>query len=355
MLARGRELSRVSNEYKAPAVRLKMCLAASGGGHLRQILDLEAIWSQHDYFFVTEDTALGRSFAEKYEVHLVDHYALGQARLGHPFKMLGHAFRNFFQSIGIVFRKRPDIVITTGAGAVFFVALFARFLGAKVVQIESFARFDHPSAFGKMLAPFATVKIVQSPALKEQWPDAELFDPFRLLDGTRPAKKALTFATVGATLPFPRLVAAVLDLKRAGGLEGDLIVQYGDQNVTAPDLPDVELHASLSFDRVQEILRDADMVICHGGTGSLVTALRAGCRVIAFPRRHDLGEHYDDHQEEISQTFADRGLLQIVRDERCLGEAIAAAKVAEPVMATTDHTALIAHLSALIEKWRTAV
>jgi UDP-N-acetylglucosamine--N-acetylmuramyl-(pentapeptide) pyrophosphoryl-undecaprenol N-acetylglucosamine transferase len=331
---------------------MKMCLAASGGGHLRQILDLEAVWKQHDYFFVTEDTALGRSLAEKHEVHLVDHYALGQAKLGHPFKMIGHAFRNFFQSIGIVLKKRPDIVITTGAGAVFFVALFAKFLGAKLVHIESFARFDHPSAFGKMMAPFATVKIVQSPALKEHWPDAALFDPFRLLDGERPAKKALTFATVGATLPFPRLVAAVLDLKRAGGLEGELILQYGDQKGVVTDLPGVELHDSIGFDRVQEILRDADIVICHGGTGSLVTALRAGCRVVAFPRRHDLGEHYDDHQEEIAQTFADRGLLQIVRDETKLGEAIAAARRADPVMATTDHTALIGHLSALIEKWK---
>lgn len=352
MLFGGQELSRASDQIGAAARPFRMCLAASGGGHLRQILDLEAIWKQHDYFFVTEDTALGRSLAEKHEVHLVDHYALGQAKLGHPLKMIGGALRNLFRSISIVGRKRPDIVITTGAGAVFFVALFAKLFGAKIVHIESFARFDHPSAFGRMMAPFATVKIVQSPALKAHWPDAELFDPFRLLDGERPAKKDLTFATVGATLPFPRLVEAVLDLKRAGGLEGALILQYGDQKLSAPDLPDVELHDSIGFDRVQEILRDADMVICHGGTGSLVTALRAGCRVIAFPRRHDLGEHYDDHQEEIAQTFADRGLLQIVRDETRLGEAIAAAKAATPVMATTDHTALIAYLQQLIGKWQ---
>jgi UDP-N-acetylglucosamine transferase subunit ALG13 len=330
-----------------------MCLAASGGGHLRQLLDLEAVWSRHDYFLVTEDTALGRSLAERHPTRFVDHYALGQARLGHPFKMAAGGVRNFFQSLRILRAERPDVVLTTGAGAVFFVALFARlFLGAKLVLIESFARFDHPSAFGRMIAPFATVKVVQSPALKARWPDAELFDPFRLLDGKRPPKRALTFATVGATLPFPRLVEAVLKLKKAGGLDGELILQVGEQHVEAGDVPGLELVESLPFERIQEILSETDLVICHGGTGSLVTALRAGCRVVAFPRRHDLGEHYDDHQEEISQTFADRGLLQIVRDETRLADAIAAARATEPVMATTDHTALMGFLTTLLERWR---
>ena len=34
--------------------RLKLCLAASGGGHLRQLLDLKSVWSAHDYVFVTD-------------------------------------------------------------------------------------------------------------------------------------------------------------------------------------------------------------------------------------------------------------------------------------------------------------
>ncbi|WP_010542641.1 beta-1,4-glucuronosyltransferase WelK [Sphingomonas elodea] len=331
--------------------RLKMCLAASGGGHLRQILDLESVWREHDYFFVTEDTALGRSLAEKHPVELVGHYALGQARLGHPFKMLGGALRNLRQSLAIVRRHKPDVVISTGAGAVYFTALFAKLFGAKFIHIESFARFDHPSAFGKMVKGIATISIVQSPALKQIWPDAELFDPFRMLDTPRPPKQALTFATVGATLPFPRLVQAVLDLKRAGGLPGKLILQYGDQALTDPGIPDVEIRPTIPFDELQLMLRDADIVICHGGTGSLVTALRAGCRVIAFPRRFDLGEHYDDHQEEIAQTFADRGLLQAVRDERELGAAVAAAKATEPRLATTDHTALAARLRTLLAEW----
>ncbi|MGN7998721.1 beta-1,4-glucuronosyltransferase WelK [Sphingomonas sp. 22176] len=330
---------------------LKMCLAASGGGHLRQILDLESVWKEHDYFFVTEDTALGRSLGEKHPVELVEHYALGQARLGHPLHMAAGAWRNFRQSLAIVRRQKPDVVISTGAGAVFFTALIAKLSGAKFVHIESFARFHHPSAFGKMAKPVATISFVQSPALKQIWPDAELFDPFRMLDTPRPPKQALTFATVGATLPFPRLVQAVLDLKRAGGLPGKLVLQYGDQDLADPGIPDVEIRRSIPFDDLQLLLRDADMVICHGGSGSLVTALRAGCRVVAFPRRFDLGEHYDDHQEEISQTFADRGLLQTVRDETKLGEAIAAAKAAEPKLATTDQTALANRLRELFAGW----
>jgi UDP-N-acetylglucosamine transferase subunit ALG13 len=330
---------------------LKMCLAASGGGHLRQILDLESVWKEHDYFFVTEDTALGRSLGEKHPVELVEHYALGQARLGHPLHMAAGAWRNFRQSLGIVRRQKPDVVISTGAGAVFFTALLAKLSGAKFVHIESFARFHHPSAFGKMAKPVATISFVQSPALKEIWPDAELFDPFRMLDTPRPPKQELTFATVGATLPFPRLVQAVLDLKRAGGLPGKLVLQYGDQDLPDPGIPDVEIRRTIPFDDLQLLLRDADMVICHGGTGSLVTALRAGCRVVAFPRRFDLGEHYDDHQEEIAQTFADRGLLQAVRDESKLGEAVAAAKAAEPKLATTDQTAMANRLRELFAGW----
>ena len=144
---------------------------------------------------------------------------------------------------------------------------------------------------------------------------------------------------------------AIAAATSTGGLPGKLVLQYGDQDLPDPGIPDVEIRRTIPFDDLQLLLRDADMVICHGGTGSLVTALRAGCRVVAFPRRHDLGEHYDDHQEEIAQTFADRGLLQAVRDERQLGAAVEAAKATEPQLATTDHTALAARLRELLAQW----
>lgn len=331
--------------------RLKLCLAASGGGHVRQLLDLEPAWREHDYFFVTEDTALGRSLAARHPVHFVDHYALGQAQLGRGGAMLKGALGNAAKSARIILKERPDAVITTGAGAMFWSALAARGLGAKLVLIETFARFDAPSKFARGLKRFTTETIVQSPALKQHWPDTTLFDPFRHLDTTPPPKQPLLFATVGATLGFPRLVEAVLALKRSGRLPERVILQVGDTPMPAGVPSDIEVHRELPFEQVQAILRDAAFVVCHGGTGSLITALRAGCRTIAMPRRFSLGEHYDDHQEEITAAFAARGLIQVALEADALGDCIEAARAKPPVMATTDLTPLSDYLKTRLAEW----
>lgn len=330
---------------------LKLCLAASGGGHVRQLLDLEPVWKDHDYVFVTEDTALGRSLADKHPVRFVTHYALGQARLGRTVDMVKGAVRNLSESVKIIGDERPDVVITTGAGAVYWAAMTARARGAKVVLIDSFARFDAPSKFARGLKPFATETIVQSAALKEHWPDARMFDPFRKLDGTPPPKQPLLFATVGATLGFPRLVDSVLKLKASGRLPERVILQIGDVDPPA-DVPEgVEIRKAIPFDEVQAILNDAAFVVCHGGTGSLITALRAGCRTIAMPRRFSLGEHYDDHQEEITAAFAARGLVELALDTDDLGDCVERARARPPVMATTDPQALIDYLKTRLSGW----
>src|SRR5258708_1520188 len=87
--------------------RRRIGLAASGGGHVRQLLDLQPVWSEHDYFFITEDTALGKSLGADHRTHLIPHFAWGQAKQGAVLKMLGLAFRSFFRSVAIIARERP--------------------------------------------------------------------------------------------------------------------------------------------------------------------------------------------------------------------------------------------------------
>jgi UDP-N-acetylglucosamine--N-acetylmuramyl-(pentapeptide) pyrophosphoryl-undecaprenol N-acetylglucosamine transferase len=334
---------------KASARRLRLCLAASGGGHVRQLLDLEPAWSSHDYFFVTEDTALGRSIGEQHRSHFIPHYAAGQARLGHTFQMLGGAVRNFLRSAAIILKERPQVVISTGAGAVFFTVLWARLLGAKIVVVESFARFDRPSLFGRLAAPLAHELIVQSSTLVGYGARAKVFDPLRILDKPRPKKDPVLFATVGATLPFERLVRSVAELKAAGDIPESVIIQTGEGGSRPAGAEVVE---TLPFDEVQALLVRADIVVCHGGTGSLITALRQGCRTIAMPRLFELGEHYDNHQAEITQAFAARGLIQVANSPDELRAALRRAREIDPPCATTDPSALIAHLQQLFQRWQ---
>ena len=321
--------------------RLRVCLAASGGGHLRQLLDLRRVWAAHDHFFVTERTALSESLAESHPVFFVPHVAMGQARLGHPLKMLAAALVNLCRTAVIMLRERPDVVISTGAGSVYFSLLFGRLLGARVIVIESFARFDRPSLVTRLASPLADELIVQSAALRAFWPRARVFDPLRILDIPRPAKKPLLFATVGASLPFNRMVDDVAALAARGDITHDVVIQTGVGGRVPPGFRVVE---TLPFDEIQALLREADIVVCHGGTGSLITALREGCHVIAMPRLFELGEHYDDHQAEITEALAARGLIAVANTSDELARAIRATRDRRPVMATTDHTALVGHL-----------
>jgi UDP-N-acetylglucosamine transferase subunit ALG13 len=322
--------------------RLRVCLAGSGGGHVRQLLDLRPVWEEHDSFFVTEDTALGRSLAIDHRTHFVPHYALGQARLGRTGAMVRAAFANVLQSARIIAAERPDVVLTTGAGAVYFAVLFARLGAAKVFLIDSFARFEAPSKFARMVAPIAHHRIVQSKALANAFRNVRVFDPLRLIDGPRPTKEPLMFATVGATLPFDRLVETVADAKAKGLIPERIVAQVGVGGCVPPGFERVV--EELQFDEVQRILRIADLVVCHGGTGSLITALREGCRVVAVPRRFALGEHYDDHQCEVTAAFQQRGLITVARDSEDFAEALERARQCEPVRAALDPTELMDYL-----------
>jgi|SRR6185312_696026 len=334
---------------RAQRTRLRVSLAGSGGGHVRQLLDLERVWSNFEVFFVTEDTALGRSIAQKHRAHFVPHFALGRLRHGAPFQVLAAAARNFVRTALIAARERPDVVITTGAGTVFFFVMWARLFGAKVVLMETFARFEAPSLFGRLAAPLAAVKIVQSEKIRRSWPDALVIDPLELIANVTRTKASIVFVTVGATLPFDRLVSMVAELESRGKLPERVVIQTGAGGIRPAG---IETHESLSFEQIQDELRRADIVICHAGTGSLITALREGCRVVAVPRQAALKEVYDDHQVEIAESFAVRGLVEVANNPEELAEALAKARRKPRVSATTNYGPLITYLNARLLGWQ---
>lgn len=327
-----------------PAARpMRICLAASGGGHIRQILDLEHFWAEHNSFFVTEDTALGRSIAQTHETHFLPHVALGQTKTGQTLKMLKGASSSLRRSLQILLQTKPDIIVTTGAGSMAFLVTWGRMLGAKVILIDSFARFEAPSKFARFAGPLAHVRIAQAQGVADRWKNSLKFDPFRILDQERPAKDPLIFATVGATLTFPRLVDIICGANASGKLREKIVLQSGHDGMRGRE-ESFDWSETFTFDEMKAYLQKADFVVCHGGTGSLITALQAGCKVIAVPRRRELGEHYDDHQAEITENLRKRGLIEVADNCEEFLAAVERLRTKESVMATTDYSELSNYL-----------
>ncbi len=199
---------------------LRITVAASGGGHLRQIVDLKDVWQKHEASIVTEDTVFARTILPTVRKRFVKPFALGQARSSGVLRLLLLLTKNIYDSIGAVRDLRPEIVISTGAGSVFFFVLLSRLCGSRVIIVETFSRYRRLSKFAYFSARFSDVKILQTKSLVKYWPTAPVFDPIRILHDEPPPKQSLIFVTVGASLPFDRLVNSMLSLKAAGRIQG---------------------------------------------------------------------------------------------------------------------------------------
>lgn len=128
----------------------------------------------------------------------------------------------------------------------------------------------------------------------------------------------MILVAVGSSrFPFDRLLRSV---DRLGG-EEELVVQHGPSSVrpaAARCVPFVPL------DELAALVREARVVVSHGGVGSILLALTNGKRPYVVPRRRAYAETVDDHQLESARRFARAGLVTLVEDPEQLGEAISA-------------------------------
>ncbi len=104
----------------------------------------------------------------------------------------------------------------------------------------------------------------------------------------------------------------------------ELVVQYGPGE---PPPGVARAEAFMPFDEMMRCFDAAEKVITHAGVGSIICATRAGHLPVVVPRRHDLGEHVDEHQAELTAALERRGSVIAVRDIGDLPAAVASAPV----------------------------
>lgn len=127
----------------------------------------------------------------------------------------------------------------------------------------------------------------------------------------------MIFVTVGSQkFQFNRMLIAIDRLVDEGVITEPVCAQTGYS-----DYSPRRFEFTRFMDRTQfrDTLLKSDMLITHGGTGVIVSALKLGKRVIALPRLVKYHEHVDDHQQQLLSQFSSKNLLSVCEDERTLG------------------------------------
>jgi UDP-N-acetylglucosamine transferase subunit ALG13 len=291
-------------------------LAASGGGHLELLLHLRDALAGFRLVWVTTPGSKARELEASGE----------RVALVPPFDRRNVAVSNPARALQLALRERPRVVVSSGAGVVAGFVLVARLLGATVLFAETMARVRSGSFTGRALAPLAREFYVQWPGLLEIYPRARLCWPLLLGDIPRePASPGEgTFVTVGShNQPFDRLLSAVERAAASGVLPAPVFAQTG---ASAFSSPHVETRQWVAEDEFDARLRTARAVISHGGAGVIAQALRAGRRPLVMGRRGSLGEHVDDHQDELLAELRARGLVVALDGDISRGDLDAAAR-----------------------------
>ncbi|NLW84225.1 MAG: hypothetical protein GXY41_07485 [Phycisphaerae bacterium] len=143
---------------------LKICLVASAGGHLSQLLSLVPVWEGHQVVCVST----GLMVQEKLQA-IGTTYIVGECNRQQPVKTLGVMVK----CLKIVWNERPSVVLSTGAAAGFLVCFWGKLFGAKVIWVDSIANAEKLSMSGRMIRPFADVILSQWPDVAAKYPKVE--------------------------------------------------------------------------------------------------------------------------------------------------------------------------------------
>ncbi|WP_281884345.1 PssD/Cps14F family polysaccharide biosynthesis glycosyltransferase [Paenibacillus sp. YYML68] len=145
---------------------MKIALACSVGGHLTQIRQMEKLYKNYEYFFITEDTLMTRELLKKeqgYLLHLIN-------RKKWNFVLL--FIINFIKTLNILTKEKPDVVICTGALSSVPTCFLSKIMGIKLIYIESFAKMHSPTLTGRFVYKIADLFIVQWEGMKKFYPKA---------------------------------------------------------------------------------------------------------------------------------------------------------------------------------------
>ena len=120
----------------------------------------------------------------------------------------------------------------------------------------------------------------------------------------------MIFVTVGThEQQFDRLLIELDRLIEDGSINESVFIQSGYSNYK---LRNSEHESMLPFDKMQDMVAEARIVITHGGPGSIFLPLSNGKIPVVVPRNPNYNEHVDMHQIEFVKKLSDANKILAV-------------------------------------------
>ncbi|HHL0502016.1 TPA: glycosyltransferase, partial [Streptococcus agalactiae] len=104
----------------------------------------------------------------------------------------------------------------------------------------------------------------------------------------------MIFVTVGThEQQFNRLIKEVDRLKGTGAIDQEVFIQTGYSDFEPQNC---QWSKFLSYDDMNSYMKEAEIVITHGGPATFMNAVSKGKKTIVVPRQEQFGEHVNNHQ-----------------------------------------------------------
>lgn len=137
---------------------------------------------------------------------------------------------------------------------------------------------------------------------------------------------------------FHRLLEEIEKLIQKKVIKEEVIVQAGYTKYKTDNMKIVDFIVKEELEELQE---KANLIITHGGVGSILLSITKHKKVIAVPRLHQYAEHVNDHQKEIVELFNEKGYMIGVQGVEELEKAIEKVEKFQPKKYTQNHDKML--------------
>lgn len=136
---------------------------------------------------------------------------------------------------------------------------------------------------------------------------------------------------------FHRLLEEIEKNIENGNITEEVVVQAGYTKFEpSTKKQQIKIFNTVPKDELEKLIEKANIVISHGGVGSMITANQKGKKVIAVPRYKMYHEHVNDHQLKTIEIFGKRNYVLPTKNVQDLERALKDVKDFVPVVYEKD-------------------